>query len=146
MALTADTALPWLIDVDVFEQAKSQTNWDTITAPNSSAILDGWKQSSGAQNDQIDFEVVLAAGTWDVELMYVANTDNGIISVQFDAVEKGTIDTYNGSATYNNRSSVTGIAVATTAKVILRLKMATKNASSSSYVGEVQHIQLRRTA
>lgn len=129
----------------MFEQAVAQTNWDTVTT-SASSLLGAWKESSGAQNAEISFDVVLAAGTWTIEVMYTANTDHGIASVQLDTVEKGTIDTYNGSATYNNLGSVTGIAVSTSQKYRLKLKMATKHASSSSYRGEIVHVQLRRTA
>jgi hypothetical protein len=44
------------------------------------------------------------------------------------------------------RSSVTAIAVAGSAKTRLKLKMTTKNASASSYFGPIRRVQLRRTA
>lgn len=137
---------PWLVDVNVFPTAISQTNWDTILGE-AATDLYGWaKSSSGAQNAEICWDVVLAAGTWTVELIHHQAGDRGIYSVQFDTVEQGTIDGYNAVETHNVRSSVSGITVAATAKVRLKLKMATKNASSSSYKGVVHHVQLRRTA
>lgn len=142
--LTLDNILPWRIDTDIFEQAISHVNWDTVF-DSSSAIMNGWKLSSGAQNAEISFDVFLAAGTWDVELLYVKDPASGIFSIQFDSVEKGTVDSYAAATAYNNRSTVSGITVTTSAKVRLTLKMATKNASSSSYYGRIQHIQLRRT-
>lgn len=143
--LTADDALDWHIDLDVFEQAVAHTNWDTITAA-TGALLNGTKDSSGAQNAELNFDAPLARGTWTVEVMYRANSDAGIITIQFGGVSKGTIDTYAGSSSYNNRASVSSIAVTTTGVVRVKLIMATKNASSSSYYGRIQHIQLRRTA
>lgn len=135
----------WLHDIDVFSTAITQTNFDTITA-DSTAVNAAEKTSSGAQNAEIGWDVVLVAGTWTFELMHFQANDNGIYSVQVDAVEKGTIDGYAAAATRNVRSSITGIVVATTAKVRITLKMATKNASSTSYFGRIQHVQLRRTA
>jgi hypothetical protein len=142
---SAKETLPWLIDIDVFPTAISQTNWDILTA-DSAGIYAYRKDSSGSQNAEINWNVILAAGTWTVELIFLKDTNACIYSVQFDSVEKGTIDSYAASTTRNTRASVAGITVATTGKVQLKLKMATKNASSSSYVGYLQHVQLRRTA
>lgn len=144
MAITADK-LDWLWDVNVFMTPISHTNWNTNTV-NTSAIRNGFRVSSGAQNDATAYDVTLAAGTWSIEVLHVKGTDTGTYSVQLGGVEKGTIDGYNGSTTYNNRTTISSIAVASTGKVRLSLVMATKNASSSSYYGRIQHIQLRRTA
>jgi len=143
---TMDKVLRRHIDVDVFEQAVASVNWDAVDGAGAGAIMNAWKKSSGAQNDSIDFNVVLIAGTWDIEVMHVKGGDHGIISVQIDGVQQGTIDGYASSVSYNNRSTVSGVSISTTGKVTLRLKMTAKNASSSGYYGNVQHIQLRRTA
>ena len=143
--LDADDALPWLIDVDVFEQAVSQTGWDTINI-NNSAILNGHKNSAGNQNDEIGFDVVLAKGTWTYEMLYTSGSTGGTYSIRFDGVEIGTLDGYSAGATYNLLHSITGIAVSASAKVRITLVMATKNASATLYRAFLQHIQLRRTA
>jgi hypothetical protein len=145
MALTADQALPRLIDVDVFELAVSQTNWDTISI-DTGVLLNASKQSTNAVDNEIGFDVVLAAGTWTFELLHTMNSGNGIYSIQFDGVQKGVIDGYASTWTTNVLSSVTAISVPTSGVVRIKLKMSTKNASSSGYAGIIQHIQLRRTA
>jgi hypothetical protein len=145
MALTADQALDWLIDVDVYEQAVSHVNWDSINA-NSILLLNASKQSSGAQNAEINFDVSLAAGTWTIEVMCLATTDGGIITFQLDGTTAGTVDTYRSSGQANTLLSVAGVTVASSGKKRLKLLMATKNASSSAYTCYLQHIQLRRTA
>jgi len=138
--------LPWLIDVDVFGTAIAQVNWNDIQFPAGENWVHGAaKFSSGAQNDEINFDVVLAAGTWTIEVMHRKSTNLGIYSVQLDGVEVGTIDGY-GAAAPNTRSSIANIVVAAAGKKRLKLKMAAKNPSSSSYFGELHHIQLRRTA
>jgi hypothetical protein len=144
MAITNDK-LPWLRDVNVFMTPISHTNWninDVVT----SMIRNGRKRSSGAQNDEINFDVTLAAGTWTIEILHNTSTDLGIYSVQLDGVEVGIIDGYAGTGAYNVRGSVTGVSVSSAGKKRLKLKMATKNASSSNYYGSISHIQLRRTA
>lgn len=141
--------LPWTVDLDVFMTAATNTNWNTLlheSAAGVNFVYAATKESSQAQNDNIGWDIVLAAGTWTFELMHRTWSDRGIYSVRFDGVEQGTIDGYSGSAVENVRSTVTGITVATSGKVRLLLQMATKNASSSNYRGSIQHIQLRRTA
>lgn len=137
---------PWLIDINVYPTAISQTNWDSINTANTGSIDGFTKLSTGAQNAEINWDVVLAAGTWTAELLHSRDVNGGIYSVQFDGVEKGTIDGYSNPLTVNVRTSVTGIAVPATAKIRLKLKMATKNASSSAYAGSLHAVQLRRTA
>jgi hypothetical protein len=136
---------PWLIDVDAFMTAKSHTNWNTVTL-DSTQINQGRRSSTGAQNAEVAWDVMLAAGTWKVEIFMRTDTDKGIYSVRLDDVEVGTIDGYSASATNNVRGSVSGIAVTRSGKYELELRMATKNGSSSSYVGWINSVQLTRTA
>lgn len=144
MSIT-NSRMKWKKDINVFMSAIANTNWSTNTVQGNS-LRNGYKGSTGAQNASISFDITLARGTWLVELLHNKGTDVGTYSVQIDSVEKGTIDGYNGSTTYNNRNSVTGISISTPGKHRLTLQMSTKNASSSSYYGRIQHIQLRRTA
>lgn len=148
-ATSQPAGAPWLIDVNVFPTSIAHTNWDTIDAVSTTYanhVFGGVKQSSGAQNDEIAWDVVLAAGTWTVEVVHFKASTAGIYSVRFDGVDKGTVDGYAAAQTANARGSVSGISVASSGKVRVSLKMATKNASSSSYFGYVSHLQLRRTA
>jgi hypothetical protein len=136
--------LPWMIDIDVFMTAKAHVGWDTYEVF-SLCLNNGMRMSSGWQNDSITWDVVLAAGTWTFELLHSTSDAQGIYSIQFDSVEKGTIDGYSAVPTYNVRSSVTDIFVPTTAKIALKIKMATKNSSSSSYIGYIHGVRLIRT-
>lgn len=150
---------PNLIDIDVFPTAVSQTNWDTITL-SGSELYGGEKRSTSAQNAEIVWDIVLSAGTWTLELMHSTGSNRGIYTaalsedgVTFTDVgsspylaSASTIDGYNAGGATETRSSLTGITIASTGRYALRLKMATKNASSSNYLGALQHVQLRRTA
>lgn len=141
----------WLIDVDVLMTSSSATNWNSNTI-DTAAFYNGRKGSTGAQNAEVNYDVVLSAGTWTIEVMHFTFTDAGIMSVQLDDgagvfAEVGTIDTYSAALTRNVRTSITGVAVTATArKRRLKLKMTDKNASSTNYAGYIQHVQLRRTA
>jgi hypothetical protein len=135
---------PWRIDI-VPLTASGHTNFTNIFyAAVQAAVSRG---STGAQNAEIYWDLLLSAGTWTFSLVHNKNTDQGIYSVQLDAVEVGTIDAYNaGGSTNNNISAVTGIVVASTGVKRVKLKMATKNASSSNYYGTFQFLSLHRTA
>lgn len=137
--------LPWLIDIDVYMTALQKTNWDTNTAV-ANTIRGYTKDSSGAQNDAIGFDVVLGAGVWTFELMHRTSTDRGIYTVALTQGALGTIDGYTLGSASNVRSTITGINVREPIKQRLTLTMATKNASSSSYIGSIQAIQFRRTS
>jgi hypothetical protein len=104
--------------------------------------------------------VLLAAGTWTFALIYEKNTDQGIVTVQLStdgstfvsvgqapySASGSTIDTYGASATYGNRATLTGITIAATGIYRLKLLLATKNASSSSFVGRINNALLQQTA
>ena len=129
--------VPWLGSV-------SNTNWDTRTQT-TSAIGNGYLNSTGAQNAEVTFNVALAAGTWKLKILYAASTGGGIYTVSLDGSSIGTIDCYNGSTTYNNVGTISGFTVSAPGIYALNFKMATKNASSSNYFAFLQHVALLRT-
>jgi len=135
---------PWIVDLDPFFFSAS-TNWGTPTAANT--FYGGYSQSSGAQNDEIDWDVVVGAGTWKFALIHYTGTFAGIYSVQIDGTTVGTIDGYvNPGGPNAIAAPIVGIVVATTGKKRVGLKMATKNASSSGYYGLIHHAKFLRTA
>lgn len=139
----------WLIHLDARLGGDAHVNWNTPQAFGSGAYpIAGYLYSSGAQNAEVTFNnVALSAGTWKVLLGLLGDNSSGIVSVQFDGVEKGTVDTYTTAAPFGFvLGSVTGIAVAASARIALKLKMATKNGSSAGYAGRVAAVELRRTA
>lgn len=103
-------------------------------------------KSSGAQNAVIGWDVLLAAGTWTLELLHNKGSDRGIYTVALAGSSIGTIDGYNASLSPKQRSQITGITVAATGKKRLTLTMASKHASSSSYFGHLSGLRLLRTA
>ena len=137
---------PSHIDIDVFMTAVSHVNWNTIWMDGGN-VHGAQKESSGAQNDEINFDVLLGAGDWTFELMHNRWTSRGIytVSLSIAGTTLGTIDGYNGSSSYNTKSTLT-FTLTENRQERLKLKMATKNASSGSYQGSINHIQLRRTS
>jgi hypothetical protein len=145
LAGAVNDLLPWTIDLDVLMTAKANTNWDSVTV-DAACVFAARKESSGAQNDLISWDVLIPAGTWTFELMYTKDSNRGIYSVFFDDTLAGTIDGYNIGTTRNVRSSITAIVRSSQEVVTLMLAMKTKNAASTNYLGSIQAIQLRRTA
>jgi hypothetical protein len=139
-----EAALPWLIQINPFPTAKSNIGWNNI-AISGIQIEFTLKYSDSQQNNEIAWDVLLAKGTWTIEITHLKSTDRGIYSVQLDGVEKGTIDGYASSATENIMSSITGITIPATKKIELKLKMKTKNNSSTAYMGSISIINLIRT-
>jgi hypothetical protein len=101
--------------------------------------------STSAQDDAIAWDVILAAGTWDFHAWVRRSTNTGIITLQQDGSDMGTVDTY-AAAADAAKVSVTGWTVSTTGKKRMNLKVATKNASSSSYQITLFGVEFRRTA
>ena len=110
------------------------------------AILSGYlKNNPAAINDEVNWDVIMSAGIWTVEVLHTRSTDCGIVTVQLDGSSVGTIDLY-GTTARNIISSLAGVSVATGGKKRLKFLMATKNASSSNYFANLQHVALKRTA
>ena len=105
----------------------------------------GWVNvSDGAQSDSISFDFACGAGTYEIDLYHLPFQNRGIYTVRIDGTSVGTIDGYAASLS-PARGSITGVALTAGAHVITLL-MATKNASSSGFLGMVERLLLTRTA
>lgn len=142
--VNAHACLPWLIDINPMAAAAvSAVTWSTKTV-DTAQLGNGYLQAS-VQNAELNFDVVLAAGTWDIRILSLTNNLSGIYTVQLDGVTVGTIDHYSASVVRNIWGAVNSVAVATSGKKRLKFLMATKNASSTDYRGYLTAIQLQRT-
>lgn len=108
----------------------------------------GWvNQSDGAQNDSISFDFACGgAGTYSLELRHLPLGNRGIYTIEIDGVSVGTIDGYSAAGLAPKRDVLAGIAIAAAGQHVITLLMASKNASSSGYLGMVERILLTRTA
>lgn len=156
-----DTMLPWHVSIipmvttpdaltgtwPLAQQTSSGLLFPFYT-PGSTANSGGAtcvQQTTPAINNAIAYDVILAAGTWDAHFWVRASTNCGIITLQQDGSDMGTVDTY-AAAPAASKVSISSWAVATTGKKRMNLKMATKNASSTDYQLTVSAIEFRRTA
>ena len=118
----------------------------TRTASTSHVGLGFIQNGAAADADHYEWNVEMASGTWSVKLLFEKDTDCGVFDVSVDgvAVSSGN-DAYNGSATYNNVLTVTGVAVASSGNHAVRVAANTKNASSSDFVIPVSTVSGVRT-
>lgn len=157
-----DTEMPWYLEwpgLDPFGNcAVARTGWATVhTASDGSVQLSigstaqggGMQYGGTAQNDSVEWDIVLAAGTWTIQFECVKFSDCGIVTISVDGSDVGTIDTYAAGATYNQIVSLANIVIASTGKKRIKFMIATKNASSSGFVFRGQTrlpIRMMRTA
>lgn len=135
---TVAAATPW--NVWMHGQGRPATNTGFATFGTSG------QRTSASQNDEIGWDFYLAAGTWEFWLLHITNNNRGIYTVTLDGASVGTVDGYSsGSVTYVE-SQIAGHVVASAGVKRLLLKMSTKNASSSAYIGSIQLVGMRRTA
>ena len=130
--LTNLEPLPWRHDINVFMPV---AGWKANVITTS--LHNGAMFSTGAQNDEISWDVVLSAGTWGITLMHRRAGNRGIYSVRIDGVEVGSIDGYSSTTIDNAVSSISGVAITATGRRRVSLKMATKNPAASGFIGSI---------
>ena len=135
----------WLVPVNVYLPPAARSGFGTISI-NASRIGNASRSGSVVQNSYIEWNLLLGAGTWAVDVITSTYNGSGIITVSIDGSSVGTIDLYSASVLDNVQQSLTGISVAATGVKAVRLTMATKNAGSSAYDCVINGLQLRRTA
>lgn len=110
--------------------------------------------SAGTVGASVAWEVGLRGGTWRVDMCHFRGPDRGIYTVELATLsETGAVSAYTALTTIDGyaaaedhvRSSVTGLSVPASGRKRLRLRMASKSASSSSYLGAFEHLALTRT-
>lgn len=123
-----------------------QGTWTFAIAANH--FLNGtFSQAAGAQNDEINYKVYLAKGTYKIRSLHYESSNRGIMNFLLDGTLVGTIDTYNVAGSVFNQMKETSTFVVTESGLkTLSLKMATKHASATAYDVSFQQITLIRTA
>lgn len=136
------------VSIPADAKAYSQTNFDSVSY--SSAKPKGYTRfTSGAQNAEVVFgREYFEAGTYVPIVVHFSGTNRGIytVSISEDAAawtDIGTVDGYAASG-IATRSEVAAVSIAE-GRYFVRLKMATKNASSSSYLGDLTEVMFTRT-
>lgn len=137
---------PWTIPIVPFTNTIFVQGTKAMSALGS-GVTGAVYNGTGAQNDEFGWDVMLAAGTWQIEALMQKQSTGAIASVRLDGVEVGTWDTYAGVTAANSLFTTAGIDVATSGKKRLTLKAASRNPlNTTNYFMILQTISLRRTA
>jgi len=123
------------------------SDWDTYD------LVAFTLDSDGAQNNTAKYRVPLQKGTYDMALVHELGADAGIytptlagLSLAADlSGSADTIDGYHVSSTVLQRDTITGIVIPAAGEWMFKLKMETKNASSSAYYGRFHSCDFGRT-
>lgn len=125
-------------------QPDANTGWSTWSV-DAAAPMGFTLTSASAQDNEATFNFNARAGTYTLEVLHKAGASRGIADVYIDGVLQGTkIDQY-GASNVARRETIAGIVIPTDGDHTIRFVMATKNASSTGYVGTLSAISLRRT-
>ena len=137
-------AAPRRIEIVPWGQPKSTVGGFTRGQANT-YFGGGSSYGSGAQNDEVTWDVLLDSGTWQLTHIDQKLFNRGIVTYYLDATSLGTQDWYNATQVAPFVATITGITVATAGWYTLKLKVESKNASSSAYYWSAVYLVLQRT-
>lgn len=91
--------------------------------------------------DELEYVFPLAAGTYEIRVLFRTGSTHGITDLYLDDVEFHSTDLYSVSTVNNVLVTKTGVVVSTGGLHTLRMKTDGKNASSSDYVRHVTSVR-----
>jgi hypothetical protein len=103
-----------------------------------------WYQSSGAANDEAVWNIILPAGTYNLLISDIKDTNRGVYHWYLDGVEVGTYDSYGTPLAIVG--VISGGVVSTGGSVEIKIKMESKNPSSSAYYATIFGLWIQKTA
>lgn len=111
----------------------------------SGALGGGHVGALNADGVYIEYQVVVAAGTYTLTLLYVVSANAAKFQMSIDGTDVGALtDAYGAVTTYNNVYTATGIAL-TEGVHTVRMTANGKNASAAAYYIFPQWFSLERT-
>jgi hypothetical protein len=128
-----------------FGGSASNIRFSTL-AQSSADYFGGELQSDGTQSDEVTFQKYLQSGTYTLALAYKTGPTHGIFTIFIDGVQLGsTIDSWVSAGGVSQWSTISGVVIPTSDVHAIRLLMATKNASATSFFGIIHGIIMTRT-
>lgn len=120
----------------------TNTSWSTVSFLGEFLYV----RESTVQNASITYEFPGKAGKYDITLAHRKSSNRGQYDVYIDGILAGanSWDGYNATV-LNTMSTVQNFTVTTSGRHTLELRMATKNASSTGYVGSINAVHITRT-
>jgi hypothetical protein len=140
--LSTSIGKPSRIDMFPWGEGDSVGNWSLYQE--STAIMCGWYYNTAkAQNDYVLYKIATAAGSWKIKLLFVKELDGGRCQPMIDDVNKGTYADMYGVESFDNELTI-DMGALTGGYHDLKLKAATKHASSTAYCMRIQSISMWR--
>jgi Collagen triple helix repeat (20 copies) len=135
----------WTVQIDPILPPAAQSNFGTLYF-NGSAYNGGYRSGpgNGVQDQSASWKVVLSAGTYSLDVIYVAWNDAGVMTWSLDDTAAGTIDGYSQGGQYNAQATLDNIVVGASGAKTLTVKVSSKVDASLGFNAYLQGIQLRR--
>jgi hypothetical protein len=123
----------------------TQGTWQI--AANAAQFLCGYLlNTTQAQNDRVNYKLVLGVGTYTFVVVVLADGASGILHLLIDGNEVGTVDCYSGVSQLNFMVRITGITIAVGGLKEVSFLMSTKNPNASKYTLYLSYFSFFRTA
>ena len=108
-----------------------------------SQFLQGmFRNTSHAQNDELDYTFTHKAGTYTLCVLGVTDPNHGIITVSMDGSTQGTIDWYSAVLTWNVLKTLS-VTIATSGSHTLNIKVTDKNVAAGNHYYDSSHWWIR---
>lgn len=102
-----------------------------------------WRQLPSAINDEFWFYLPLAVGSYHMDMAHAKQAGGGIVNIVFpDGTGEWNVDFYNAT-TLNDQHTVLPFSVVTAGLKVFKLKVASKNASSSGYTANFTYFSIK---
>jgi len=143
--------MPWLIDIDPLTPMLDSNMWETYSKNDAwyyfCALITNSGFFPGSDGYWVEWDVPLAAGTYDCSIVAAQSTDAGQVDVLLDGTAVvSNADFYHATAVASKVVTTTGIVVATTKTYRVRVRVNSKNASAAHYYCALNRLRFRRTA
>lgn len=114
----------------------------SIVAQTGGVMFGGTVTSDGSSAAEISFDFYGDAGSYALDVFHTANNNRCVYTLTIDGAAVGTVDGYNATSVAK-RDTIAGPVVLTAGRHRLRITCATKNASSTGFLGVLSAIVLR---
>lgn len=131
-------------ETQLWRQGRVKSGNDLSFVLSSSQVLNGyWLQNAPAIHDAVEFAFWLAKGVYVAYMFGVTNNQSGIMSFDVNGVSQGvTIDWYSAGGVFSVEKSV-NLTLPTDGLNLIRVKIDTKNASSTNYFARMSYMMLK---
>ncbi|MGZ8783287.1 MAG: carbohydrate-binding domain-containing protein [Gaiellaceae bacterium] len=135
---------PQLVDVNPILRPSASHLWDTIRT-NSPSWFGTYRASDpdGDVTSYLEWKLPLEAGSWEIEVVYAADMNAGVMTFSLDGADVGSIDAYSASTEFNEVRVLTA-SVGASGIHTLKVRTGQTNAPNGRHYAYVTWIRLVR--